>query len=129
MSKAPAAEEPRVLSLDAVAGLVHDLRTPLQVIRGECFTLRRRGVTPPQRAGLSAIDAEVDRLSSALDDLLRLAVSPPAAPRTPLALAEVVRGAVERRQRAAAAREVRIDVRVLQEALVRAPRRELERRP
>jgi len=126
-SEAFPVEEARVVSLDAVAGLVHDLRTPLQVIRGECFALRRRGVSQPQRAGLSAIDAEVDRLSTALDDLLRLAASPPPGPIAPVALAEVVRDAAERWRRPAAAREVRIEMRVLREPLVRASRRDLER--
>ena len=62
----------------ALARIVHDLRAPLQAIRGECFTLSRRGVSGRQRASLRAIDAEAVRLSSALDDLLRLAVAPAA---------------------------------------------------
>jgi two-component system OmpR family sensor kinase len=115
------------LSPEAVMGLVHDLRTPLQVIRGECFTLRRRGVSPPQGAVLSTIDAEVDRISTALDDLLRLAALPPAAPIGPVALADVVRDVAERRRRAAAAHDVRIDVRVHGKAVVRARRGDLER--
>jgi two-component system, NtrC family, sensor histidine kinase HydH len=58
---------------DLLARAVHDMRGPLQVIRGECFSLRRAGASGRQRAGLGVIDAEATRVSAALEGLLRLA--------------------------------------------------------
>jgi len=43
---------------DLLARAVHDMRGPLQVIRGECFSLRRAGGSGRQRVGLGVIDAE-----------------------------------------------------------------------
>ena len=66
------------LTLDGpLARVVHDLRGPLQVIRGECFALSRRAASGRQRAGLAAIDAE------ARPALRRARGPPPAAPSRP----------------------------------------------
>jgi signal transduction histidine kinase len=91
---------------DRLARVVHDLRAPLQAIRGECFTLRRAGVSARQRAGLRAIDAEAVRVSAALDELLRLTGPDPGTdrrrsrvPLTELVLEVARRGAAVARPR------------------------------
>jgi two-component system sensor histidine kinase BaeS len=55
-----------------VAKVSHDLRTPLTVIRGYAFTLRRRAEDPDDARRLDAIGRETDRLASLVDDLLTL---------------------------------------------------------
>jgi signal transduction histidine kinase len=88
-----------------LARLVHDLRTPLQVIRGECFTLSRGAATRRERAGLRAIDAEAVRVSAALEALLRLSVATPP-PRARLDLAALALDAAHRAAVAAQPRGV-----------------------
>ena len=105
-----------VPSVDApLARVVHDLRAPLQAIRGQCFTLSRHPASGRQRAGLRAIDAEALRLSAALDDLLRLGGGPgPARRRGPLDLGALAAEAA--RRGAAAARLAHVHVRLRPEA-------------
>jgi signal transduction histidine kinase len=55
-----------------VAKISHDLRTPLTVIRGYAFTLRRRTQDPDDARRLDAISRETDRLATLVDDLLTL---------------------------------------------------------
>jgi two-component system sensor histidine kinase GlrK len=99
---------------ELVARAVHDLRTPLQIIRGHTFTMRRRGGSGRQHAGLSAIDAEVMRLSAALDDLLALVSSRDAVGRPPSAvsLAGLAAGLARRHAGAAARRGILLESRV-----------------
>jgi len=100
---------------EPLARIVHDLRAPLQVIRGECFTLSRRSGSGRERAGLRAIDAEAVRLSTALDDLLRLAAGPLPAPRPAPVLADLANLAAEAARRGGVAARpggVRVRLRV-----------------
>jgi len=99
----------------SLARIVHDLRAPLQAIRGECFTLSRRAASGRQRAGLRAIDAEAVRLSTALDDLLRVATArPPAPSRAPILadLADLAEAAGRRGAAVGRPGGVRVRVRV-----------------
>lgn len=56
-------------SPDTLARAVHDMRSPLTVIRGLCDVIGRDDLPPRVRRGLRAIDGEVTRLATALDGL------------------------------------------------------------
>ena len=101
------------LSVDApLARVVHDLRAPLQAIRGQCFTLSRHPASGRQRAGLRAIDAEALRLSAALEDLLRVGGGPGAAgPRGLLDLGVLAAEAARRGAAAGRLADVRVRLR------------------
>ena len=84
---------------DFVANVSHELRTPMTIIRGYAETLLDENPPSAPTAGrmLPRIIAEVDRLSSVLQDLLTLSVSESGTARKePCDLAEVVRSVVER---------------------------------
>jgi signal transduction histidine kinase len=53
-----------------LAAVSHELRTPLTVIRCQTYSLSRSTQVQPQIARLELIDAEVERLTSLVDDLL-----------------------------------------------------------
>lgn len=57
-------------SHEVLARAVHDMRSPLTVIRGLCDVIARDDLPARARRGLGAIDAEVTRLAEALDGLL-----------------------------------------------------------
>ena len=101
------AEPLRLRVGEEAAEALHDLRGPLTVIRGQCFTLRRGERRPERRRRLTLIEGEVDRLSRALDRLLAAPGSVGAAPAT-VALPALVAGVAERHQGAAARAGVRV---------------------
>ena len=73
------------------AGLAHEVRTPLSVIRGSAEMLARRAVPASREAELSAfVMEETDRLSRLVDDLLAFARPRDPAP-LPADLAAVAR--------------------------------------
>lgn len=80
-----------------VARAVHDVASPLTVLVGLCFALRRRVDDPAVIVDLGRLEAEVGRISDRLDALLHLTcgVSVPSN-RTPLSLAAVARDVVSR---------------------------------
>jgi signal transduction histidine kinase len=91
------------------AQVLHDLRAPLTVIRGQCFTLLRGEPRPDRRRRLAVIEGEVDRLARALEGLL--APAPATAPPPALVdLADLAADAAERHAGAAARAGVRIEV-------------------
>ena len=90
------------------AQVLHDLRAPLTVIRGQCFTLLRGEPRPERRRRLAVIEGEVDRLARALDGLL--AGPRTAAPAEAADLVALVHDAAERHGGAAARAGVRIAI-------------------
>ena len=54
-----------------LADVSHELRTPLTTIRGEVELMSRTGITDPD--ALKAVQAEAERMSRMIDDLLMLA--------------------------------------------------------
>lgn len=87
---------PGLAPAEGLARLVHDLRGPLTVIRGQCFCLGRAERRPEHRRRLGLIEAEVDRLSRALNGLLGLAVPMTSPAESPIALAGLVAEVAER---------------------------------
>jgi two-component system, OmpR family, sensor kinase len=75
-----------------IADSSHELRTPLTVIRGNLDLMKRDPQPESQAESLSAIEAEAQRMSRLVDELMLLAqldgAQPPA--RRPVALDEVV---------------------------------------
>lgn len=59
-------------SRQLIAGLSHDLRTPLTVVRSQAYTLQAEPLSPAGREALAAIDAKVVLLDRLLDSLLTL---------------------------------------------------------
>lgn len=92
---------------EALARVVHDLRSPLTVIRGLLFTLQREDPEPRRRRHLELIDGEVDRLTRGLEALL----APPSPATAVGCLAAAAAAAVERHRPAAAARGVAVTAR------------------
>jgi signal transduction histidine kinase len=93
----------------------HELRTPLTVIRSSVELLRRNASQPVSTVGdtLTDIDAEVQHLTSLVDDLLLLARSDSGAvalERVPLHLEDVAAEAAAALAAPAAAAAVRIEV-------------------
>lgn len=94
---------------ESLTRVVHDLRSPLTVIRGLCFALGRDEPRPDRRRQLELIDAEVERLTRGL---ARLVSPPSAAPAsTPMCLVAATAAAVARHRELAAAGRVGITVR------------------
>jgi signal transduction histidine kinase len=80
-----------------VARAIHDVASPLTVLVGLCFALRRRVDDPSVIADLGRLEGEVGRISDRLDallDLTRTGAAP--AERAPLSMAAVARDVVER---------------------------------
>ncbi|MEY2442263.1 MAG: two-component system, OmpR family, sensor kinase, partial [bacterium] len=75
-----------------VADASHELRTPLTALRGNAAYVARHG---PDPAVIADIEADANRLSALLDDLLALAREDAAAPLAgePVALEEIARAA------------------------------------
>lgn len=92
---------------EALARLVHDLRSPLAVIRGLCFALQREEARPAHRRHLELIDGEVDRITHGLERLLAPARPPVAG----ACLVSLVASAVERHRPAAARRGAALTLR------------------
>jgi signal transduction histidine kinase len=93
----------------------HELRTPLTVIRSSVEHLRRHGERPVSEVGdaLVDIDAEVEHLTTLVDDLLLLARSDSGAvtlDRVPLHLDDVAADAAAALVQPAAAAGVRLEV-------------------
>lgn len=93
----------------------HELRTPLTVIRASVDHLRRHGDEPVERVGdaLGDIEAEVQRLTALVDDLLLLARSDSGAislERLPLQLDDVAAEAAAALSQPAAAAGVKLEV-------------------
>jgi signal transduction histidine kinase len=63
----------RDVPAEAVARAVHDVASPLTVLVGLCFALRRRVADPAVIAGIGRIEGEVERISDRLDALVALA--------------------------------------------------------
>lgn len=89
------------------AQVLHDLRAPLTVIRGQCFTLLRGEPRGDRRRRLTVIEGEVERLARALDGLLLGPAEPAPAPGA-ADLVALVADASERHAGAAALAGVRI---------------------
>lgn len=86
----PAPRAPQDIAADDVARAVHDVASPLTVLVGLCFAVRRRTADAAIIADVGRIEAEVDRISDRLDALLALArgeAGRGAAVRAPLCLA------------------------------------------
>jgi signal transduction histidine kinase len=93
----------------------HELRTPLTVIRGSVELLRRNAAKPAREVGdaLNDIDAEVQHLTSLVEDLLLLARSDSGAvslERVPLHLDDVAAEAAAALAQPAAAAGVQVEV-------------------
>jgi signal transduction histidine kinase len=87
----------------------HELRTPLTIVRGNVERLR----SGPDAEALDDIEAEVDHLTSLVEDLLLLARSDSGAVelrRDPVDLAEVAGDALQRLRTLAEARDVRLSL-------------------
>jgi two-component system sensor histidine kinase GlrK len=95
---------------EAVARAVHDLYGPLTVIRGLCATLGRDEPRADRRRGLELIDGEALRLAAGLESLVASPLPPRHSRR--VALAALAAEAVERHGAVAAARGVRLTVRL-----------------
>jgi two-component system sensor histidine kinase GlrK len=95
---------------EAMARAVHDLYGPLTVIRGLCATLGRDEPRADRRRGLELIDGEALRLAAGLEGLV---ASAPARHSRRVALAALAAEAVERHAAVAAARGVRLTLRLL----------------
>lgn len=93
---------------ESFARVVHDLRSPLTVIRGLCDVIGREELPPHTRRGLRAIDGEVTRLNRALDGL---AGRSPQAIRQTIDLGAVAAAAGERFRWAATERGITITAR------------------
>ncbi|MDX6554111.1 MAG: hypothetical protein QOD86_306 [Miltoncostaeaceae bacterium] len=91
------------------AQVLHDLRAPLTVIRGQCFTLLRGEPRPDRRRRLAVIEGEVDRLARALDGLLAPAPAAVEAAPALVDLATLAADAAERHAGAAARAGVSIE--------------------
>lgn len=104
------------------ARVIHDLRGPLTVIRGQCFSLGREERRPERRRRLALIEDEIDRLGRALDGLLGVGSDAFAADHDEpsIGLSALVAGVAERHQGAAARVGVRLTTR-LGDAAVRVP--------
>ncbi len=97
---------------DFVANVSHELRTPMTIIRGYAETLLDEDPPSAETSNrmLPRIVAEVDRLSSVLQDLLTLSVSESGTARKePCDLAEVVQSVVERLGPKAAEKGIELD--------------------
>ena len=96
----------------------HELRTPLTALRGNASYIARHGADP---AALADLEADADRLSGLLDDLLTLAREDASAPARgePVDLAELARDV--------AAADPAADVEADGEVVVRGERPALER--
>jgi len=93
----------------------HELRTPLTVIRGSVELLRRNAARPVREVGdaLTDIDAEVEHLTSLVEDLLLLARSDSGAislEHVPLHLDDIAADAAAALAQPAAAAGVRVEV-------------------
>jgi signal transduction histidine kinase len=93
----------------------HELRTPLTVVRSSLEHLQRHADEPVRSVGaaLEDIGAEVDHLTSLVDDLLLLARSDSGAislDRLPLDLGDVAAAAASSLAKPAGAKDVRIEV-------------------
>jgi signal transduction histidine kinase len=93
----------------------HELRTPLTVVRSSLEHLRRHADEPVKSVGyaLEDIDAEVEHLTSLVDDLLLLARSDSGAislERMPLDLGDVAAAAASSLVKPAGAKEVSVEV-------------------
>jgi two-component system sensor histidine kinase CiaH len=93
----------------------HELRTPLTVVRSSLEHLRRHADEPVRSVGdaLDDIGAEVDHLTSLVDDLLLLARSDSGAislDRLPLDLGDVAAAAASSLVKPAGAKEVSVEV-------------------
>ena len=100
---------------DFAANVSHEIRTPLTAIRGFVETLYHGGVDDPEeiRRFLGIIEKHVQRLGAIIDDLIKLSRIERDAESREIALAvedvgDVVRGAADLCQAAAAARGIRI---------------------
>lgn len=102
---APPAARP---SLEDAVRLVHDLRGPLTVIRGQCFCLGRGERRPEHRRRLGLIEEEVDRLTRTLNGLLGLAAPCGGAAEHPVALPGLVAEVADRHGGAAERAGVRL---------------------
>jgi signal transduction histidine kinase len=109
------------------AQVLHDLRAPLTVIRGQCFTLLRGEPRADRRRRLAVIEGEVDRLARALDGLLAAPPAPASAPEA-ADLVALVHDAAERHAGAAALAGVRIAIWLPDRPLCAAADPELVRR-
>lgn len=85
------------VSTAEVARAIHDVASPLTVLVGLCFALRRRVDDPAMIADLTRLEGEVGRISDRLDALLARTrgVSAPAH-RAPLSVSAVARDVVLR---------------------------------
>jgi len=89
----------RGAAVDDVARAVHDLASPLTVLVGLCFALRRRTADAAVVADVGRIEAEVERISDRLEALLALArggAGRRATARAPLSLVAVARDVAAR---------------------------------
>jgi two-component system, OmpR family, sensor kinase len=63
---------PRAVSREDVARAVHDIASPLTVLVGLCFAMRRRVDDPAVTAEIERVEGEIGRISDRLDALLDL---------------------------------------------------------
>lgn len=96
---------------EAAARIIHDLHSPLTVIRGLCAALARDEARPERRRAIDLIDGEALRLAAGLQGLAR--ASGPVDPQAvePVDLAALAAGVAERFEPAARYRGVRIETR------------------
>lgn len=107
----PAHRAPHGIVADDVARAVHDIASPLTVLVGLCFAVRRRTADAVIVADVGRIEAEVERISDRLDALLALArggAGRGGAVRAPLCLAAVVRDVAARASALAQRSSVRL---------------------
>lgn len=102
------------------ARAIHDLRGPLTVIRGQCFSLNREERRPERRRRLALIESEVERLGRVLDGLLGVgpAEDIPAPGEPAVVLTALVAAVAERHQGAAARAGVRLLTRLRTHSLI-----------
>jgi signal transduction histidine kinase len=107
----------------------HELRAPLSVIRAEAdLALRKDRPLEEYKAAMASIAAEADRLESLIGDLLSVArAEGGTVARTRVEVSAVVNEVAARLSPAAAAKEARFELHVLQDAAVLADRQALER--
>lgn len=95
----PTARVSRGVAADDVARAVHDVASPLTVLVGLCFAVRRRTADTAVVADIGRIEAEIERISDRLDALLALArggAGRSIAVRAPLCLAALARDVAAR---------------------------------